>query len=283
MVGGFILNRNASLVEFLIEDFVPKQLAIKRLPHLPARIKGSSLALHNGKFLLCGGENIRQKCFWWNHGAWRLYSNLKRNRIDHSTVTTQTATFLFGGLDSPTTYEYLLKDADEWIIGKKEIPGGLYKGCAIAVRSEQEIWLIGGIGTEQRILSFNVKDHAFHVLPLQLNVGRSAFRCAFIPNTNKIMITGGHDWRYDYLDSTEIIDTEDGSVIMASPMNLKRFDHGMGTITINGEKRLAVFNTFIELYNTQTEQWENTDITFYGHGSEFGFLTVKLSDIISNF
>ena len=95
------------------------------------------------------------------------------------------------------------------------------------------------------------------------------------------MITGGYD--NCYLDSTEILDIEDGSVTMASPMNSKRFDHGMGTVTINGEDRLAVFNSFIELYNTQTEQWENTDINFNGLFSEFGFLTVKLSDIISNF
>ena len=40
----------------------------------------------------------------------------------------------------------------------------------------------------------------------------------FIPNTNKIMITGGYS--DDYLDSTEILDTEGGSVTMASPMKI---------------------------------------------------------------
>ena len=42
----------------------------------------------------------------------------------------------------------------------------------------------------------------------------------FIPSTNKIMITGGYS--DDYLDYTEILDTEDGSVTMASPMNFQK-------------------------------------------------------------
>ena len=61
------------------------------------------------------------------------------------------------------------------------------------------------------------------------------------------------------LESTEIIDTEHGSISMASPMNSKRWQHGMGVVTINGKDRLAVFGGFdgktfidsVELYNTQ--------------------------------
>ena len=42
----------------------------------------------------------------------------------------------------------------------------------------------------------------------------------------------------------------------------------MGVVTINGEERLAVFGgsdgnndlDSVELYNTQTEKWETTDI-----------------------
>ena len=88
----------------------------------------------------------------------------------------------------------------------------------------------------------------------------------FIPSTNKIMITGGYS--DDYLDYTEILDTEDGSVTMiASPMNSKRDGHGMGVVTINGENKLAVFAGYdgrtqldsVEVYNTETEKWETSD------------------------
>ena len=86
---------------------------------------------------------------------------------------------------------YLPKDSTLLLMGKTEIPVGFLVGCAIAVKSDQEIWLIGGIQTEKRILSFNVKDHTFQELPSQLNVRRVEHSCAFIPNTNKVMITGG--------------------------------------------------------------------------------------------
>ena len=145
--------------------------------------------------------------------------------------------------------------------------------------------LIGGYGTERRILSFNVESHTFQVLSFQLNVGRYEARCVFIPNTNKIMITGGYR-----KDSTEILDYEDGSVTMASPMNSIRSHHGMGVVTINDEERLAVFGGFdgitdlgsFELYNNQTGKWGTTDIKLKEAKSMFGFLCVKLADVISH-
>ena len=169
----------------------------------------------------------------------------------------------------------------------RKIPGGFSSVCAIAVKSGQEIWLIGGFGTEKRILTFDVESHTFKVLPFQLNVERWNHKCAFIPNTHKIMITGGYG--NGVLDSTEILDTEDGSVTMASPMNFKREDHGMGVVTVNGEDRVAVFGGHeggtrldsVELYNTQTGKWETSAFKLSEAKLYFGFLTVKLGDILS--
>merc|ERR1719245_2654563 len=104
------------------------------------------------------------------------------------------------------------------------------------------------------------------------------------------MITGGYNADEGYLDSTEIIDTKDGSVTMASPINSKRIDHGMGVVIINGEERLAVFGgcdgrtvfDSIELYNTHTGKWETTDIKLKEARSRFGFLSVKLADVFSH-
>ena len=109
----------------------------------------------------------------------------------------------------------------------------------------------------------------------------------FIPSTNKIMITGGYS--DDYLDSTEILDTEDGSVTMASPMNSIRASHGIGVVTINGEDRLAVVGGYdgnkrldsIETYNSSREKWETTNIRLKVPNRHFGFQSVKLFDIIS--
>ena len=92
-------------------------------------------------------------------------------------------------------------------------------------------------------------------LPTKLIKRRAGLRCALIPNTSKIIVTGGI-FRDDIEDSTEIIDSEDGSVILASPMNSKRYNHGIGLLEINGKNRLVVFggndtDTF-EFYNAES-------------------------------
>ena len=273
-------------------DFVTKNL-----PYLPARILASSMVMHNRTILLSGGFSNDRKCLQLSLGVWKEHSNLNMPRLLHSAVATKTATFIFGGEHSKTTYEYLPKDSTVWLKGKNEIPGGFSGGCAIAVKSEQEIWLVGGLRTGKRILSFNVNNHTFQELPFQLgSLGRFGHKCTFIPNTNKIIVTGGA-LRYNNLfgkgikTSTEIIDTEDGDVTMiSSSMNICRAYHGMGVVTINGQDQLVVFGgrndqgeklNSVELYNIKTEKWENAEIKLNEPKELFGFLTIKLSDVIS--
>ena len=248
-------------------------------------IFGSSFVIHNGKILVCGGYGNGKACLQLDRGTWKEYNALNENRIEHSSVTTQTASFLFGGLSSETTYEYLPKDSNSWLKGKTEIPGGFLSGAAISVKSEQEIWLIGGDSTRQKILSFSVKDHTFQELPLSLKQDKAWTKCANIPNTNKIMIMS------KYSTSMELLDTEKGSVItLAATPNSSRYCFGLGVVTITDEDRLAVFGGHnwgdeldsVELYNTQTEEWETTDIKWQEPKAGFSSLTVKIGDIISD-
>ena len=262
----------------------------------PPRVSGeASMVQHDGTILVCGGFKNEQKCLQLDHGTWKEHSTLNQKRRYHSAVKTQTATFLFGGVGviSSRTYEYLPKGSTSWLMGKTEIPGGFFLGCASLVKSDQEIWLIGGAGSDKRILSFNVNDHTFRELALQLNRVRIGHNCAFIPNTKKIMIAGGcsgpGEAAKDCFNSTDILDTENETITAASPMNSVRSFHGMGVLTINGEDRLAVFGGFIgrkwldsvETYNSQTEKWEIPDIKLDEPKLGVGFLTVKLSDIIT--
>ena len=149
--------------------------------------------------------------------------------------------------------------------------------------------MIGGSRTQKRILRFNVYDHTFNELPFQLNVGRVSHRCSYIPNTNKIIVTGGF-YNGCYLDSTEILDIEKECSTLASPMNSRRSDPGIGVITINGEDKLAVFGggcdriwlDSVKLYNNKAEKWETKAIKLKEVKVNFSFLTVKLRDIIDN-
>ena len=245
------------------------------------------MVLHNDTILMIGGIANSENCLQLDLGTWKYHSTLadwqtgEFGRFCHSAVATQEATFVFGGMGSYFTYEYLPKGSNTWLKGKTKIPGG-FDGCAIAVKSGEEILLFGECEyNEKRILSFNVKNHTFRELATELNVSRSSgHKCAFIPNTNKIMITGG---LCD--DFTEIFDTEDESITLASPLNSDRNNHGMGVLTINGEDRLVVFGgsaygpklDSIEIYNAKTGKWETTDMKLTEAKEDFGFLEIKLT------
>ena len=186
---------------------------------------------------------------------------------------------LYGHKIGDTTF----KNSDIWYRGKNPIPERFTRGFAIAVKSKQEIWLIGGKWTSNKIFTFNIENHIFMELPTKLIKRRAGLRCALIPNTSKIIVTGGI-FRGEIENSTEIIDTEDGSVILASPMNLKRYNHGIGLFEINGKNRLVVFggndtDTF-EFYNAESNTWHNTDMKLSQPKNNFGFLSVKLSEVI---
>ena len=128
-----------STVEVLMEDFGTKEMS-----NLPEGYNGSTMSLSNGTFLQCGGcGNIKdtRKCIQLDHGTWKDHSTLNRVRVSHSAVITQTATFLFGGMDFDTnireqvyglgldpaiksrkSYEYLPNNSNTWLMGRNEIP-----------------------------------------------------------------------------------------------------------------------------------------------------------------
>ena len=295
-----ILNDNQEELQRKTVSYVQVvtgDLGNKKLPDLPEDISESSMVLHNGTIFLCGGRyNNLKKCLKLVQGTWREHSTLNKERFGHSVVSTQDTIFVFGGDGiSETTYEYLPKDSTTWITGNTKTPAPFYNGSAIVVKPDQEIWLIGaqgmdGVDSPSSIISFNVNNHTFQVLPTQMKVRRDDYKCAFIPKTNKIMVTGGIAFGYpSNFDATEIIEVEDGSVTMAEPMNSKRCDHGIGVIAINGQERLAVMGgeneekwlDSVEIYNARTEKWETTDMKLKDPSVSFGVLSVKLGTIIS--
>ena len=239
--------------------------------------------LHNETILLCGGENNLKTCLKLQEGTWTEYNSLKEERRVAAVVSTTKATFIFGGsFDSFDSFEYLEKNTSEWKLGETKVPGlGFQHGCAIAI-SQDEIWLIGGYDTEQRILSFNVNNQSFTELPTTLKQGREELQCAFIPGTRNIMVTGGKYYGNRY-DSTEIINVEIGKVIEGPPMNSKRASHGIGVLNIDSQERIVVIGgenglvrlESVEVYNSQTQKWELTNIELSEAKTQFGFLTIK--------
>ena len=54
-------------------------LEIKPLPNL-RRTCNSSMVLHNGTILLCGGYQNKNKCLQFDHGIWKNHSTLNKER-----------------------------------------------------------------------------------------------------------------------------------------------------------------------------------------------------------
>ena len=240
--------------------------------------------LHNKTIVICVSSKNFKTCFKLQEGNWTIYNSLNYERTFAATVSTNNATFIFGGMDSKTkyTFEYLEKDAANWKLGKTNITGSFEYGCTIAI-SEEEIWLIGGLTpNEKRILSFNVRNQSFTEMPFELKLGRRQHQCAFIPGTRNIIVTGGTDYGY-YLDSTQIINVDNGSVSNGARMNSKRCRHGIGILNINNQERIVIFGgkndddylKTVEVYNTQAQNWELSNITLIEARESFGFLTIK--------
>ena len=250
----------------------------KEFENLPNK-KVFSLVLHKDKILFCNTSS--KVCYELVDGSLKKHSTFVKSRgpFRQSAVTTNYGTFIFSG----DTYEFFQNESSEWQIGKTTIPGGFRDGCVIALKSKPEIWLIGGYDTWRRILSFNLETHCFATLPIQLLVGRSRFQCSYIPNTNKIIVTGGYD-----MSSTEIIDTDDGSITMASPMRGRRHDHGIGIVTVNDVDKVSVFGGYrgigtrggdylktVEIYNPESEKWEDSKFELKEGKAYFGFVSVN--------
>ena len=100
------------------------------------------------------------------------------------------------------------------------------------------------------------------------------------------------------MSSTEIIDTDDGSITMASPMRGRRSDHGIGIVTVNGVDKVAVFGGYggiagsrrsregylktVEIYNPESEEWEDSKFELKEGKAKFGFVSVNNKLIMPN-
>ena len=79
-----------------------------------------------------------------------------------------------------------------------------------------------------------------------------------------------------------IIDIQTGKVTLSPPMNIKRVVHGIGTLSISNQPRIAVFGGYngnhaentVEIFDPETLQWELVeDFIMNESRDSFGYLT----------
>ena len=106
-----------------------------------------------------------------------------------------------GGLDSPTTWEWLPTGSDEWKRGNGIIPGGygkyrgFYQGCGVKINDE-EIALIGGVLTPRRLMKFNIKTEEFTSLGNVLKIKRENHACTVLSKLDEKFIICFTVWEF---------------------------------------------------------------------------------------
>ena len=250
------------------------------------------LIVHGDTLLLCGGYSTQHNCLKYENG-WKEHSILNHHRTFSSAATTTNGTFIFGGGPGYVgqSFEFLPKNSNMWELGRTQIPVEFDSGCAVEVPEMNAILLIGGWRTETRILKFEIETQEFKVMNMTLIKKRYHQECARLPDTNVIAITGGAVDKKNVHDSTELLNLEENTIIIGSPINTSRWRHGMAVITVDDEDRLAIFGgrdengdylDSVETLNPRSRKWEvMNNLKLKESKEEFGYISLP-NDFISN-
>ena len=251
--------------------------------------------LQDGVLTVGGGadwdEDENETCYQLKNGSWQISNVIETNgRItSNMVVRTEKATYVFGADEQCKEVKYLPTGSKNWHICKTKFTEPFVLGCAIEVKSRGEIWLIGGVAetideTSKSILSFDLENHTFKKSPIELKKGRVSPTCVVtkLANCEVILVTGGQVGTNGYAYSVEIINIETGEVKLCSPMNIRRVGHGIGTLKINNQPRIAVFGGYngkhventIEIFDPEALKWELVeDFKMNESRYSFGYLT----------
>ena len=192
------------------------------IPSLPKGIdwQPSLILTNDNNILLCGGLNNQQECLHLNDKNWVHHSDLIDWRRYATAITMAKGTFIFGGWDSPNTWEWLPSGSSTWVLGGS-IPDPRFRdGCGVPV-STSEILLIGGAETKQHILKFNVVTEEWTEMDEKLQPGRYDHSC--ISFKNNIIVSGGEDSSGETIKSTQIFDKDNLTLSYSSDMEVARY------------------------------------------------------------
>ena len=235
--------------------------------------------LNNQKELvICGGYPKTTSCLRLFNGEWKEYAELNQERYRATVVSMDDKVYMFGGSGSDTSGSEILQDGS-WKDGPT-IPGkGIKLGCGVAI-SKEELLLIGGYNTWNRIIKYNIKTKNWTEVA-SINVGRRAHNCILFKN--QIFIIGGYDGN-TCLNSVEILSLDTMTIREGNGMQVGRRYHGSGLVHLDGKLRLAVFGgrsskygflDSIELFDEDTETWKlPKTLKLSRKKEEFGYLSV---------
>ena len=249
------------------------------IPSLPKGIswQPSLILTTDNNILLCGGTNNAKQCLELKENNWVHHSHLKRERRSAASIMTSKGIYMFGGLDSPKTWEWLPSGSSTWIIGGSIPDPSFERGCGIMI-SSSEILLIGGKYSEQRILKFNVDSEEWTEMDEKIQPGRYYHSCVVFKNY--IIVSGGKSSSSEVLKSTQIINIDNLSLSYSSDMEQARYSHGLVVAYYNNQPTvLAIggkpYTDSVEVWNPESKTWSlSGDLRLSEAKRNFGALSV---------
>ena len=235
--------------------------------------------------LVCGGEQSREHsnmCFQLDlqNNKWIFHSNMTHSRNQAVVVSMDYGIYIFGGLGSDKTTEFLSKGSKTWS-GSTNIPGGVYSACGLRI-SDLDIILIGGGNNRKRMVILNTSTYQWHNFTKELDVGRSAHSCILLGD--KIMVIGGSDTHGHSISDTEIIPLDPSKPTSHASLNVPRKYFGVAVLQNGQDSRLLAFGgvdssgfavSSVEEWNESDQDWKHLQITLSENKMNFGYLVIS--------
>jgi len=243
-----------------------------------ARVAHISVTTADGKTLVCGGSitsGYTASCLQFNYQtkSWQTHSSLlSTNRYEASTVTLSRGVYVLGGYrDANSSSDFLATGSSSWTRGPSIPGGGVYVSCA-AKLSDSEFVILGGQydGTQARV--YNELTGQWREWP-RLTEGVWGHSCVGLGD--KVVMAGGYS--NGVTGRTVIFDSKTGSAREVASLNYPRYAAAMalyrGKVVILGGRNGSVGRNDGEIWNMDTETWEEADIELNVARNSFSLLT----------
>ena len=260
-------------------ELIPNKCTIPSLPKALGDFPSLFLTSENN-ILLCGGTRNEYECLEMKENNWIHHSDLIEQRTQATSITMAKGTFIFGGVHSRNTWEWLPSGSSTWVQGGNIPDPGFFSGCGVPI-STNEILLIGGVVSTDRILKFNVETNEWTEMDEKLYQANYDHSCLLFKN-NIIVSGGGVGYM---IDLTLIMNKDSLTVSKTSNMNEKRREHGLVVAHYNNQTTVLAIGGLTKFFNGETasiEKWDPeseawsiaNDLTLSEARYSFGALSV---------
>ena len=260
-------------------ELIPNKCTIPSLPKALGGFPSLFLTSQNN-ILLCGGFHNEYECLEMKVNNWIHHSDLIEKRGKATSVTMAKGTFIFGGVHSRNTWEWLPSGNSTWVQGGNIPDPGFSSGCGVPI-STNEILLIGGVDSTDRILKFNVETNEWTEMDEKLYPPNYGHSCLLFKN-NIIVSGGGVGYM---IDLTLIMNKDSLTVSKTSNMIKKRREHGLVVAHYNNQTTVLAIGGLTKFFNGETasiEKWDPeseawsiaNDLTLSEARYSFGALSV---------